>query len=193
MAHIFQELPFGPKFSHWPGHLPYVVSPSKDKVGNLGLTSNSCCIIEKQMTVNCDCDNLIEALQNELQEHGELLNLFNEQASVIIEHKPNLFRAAQEAISLQLGVINECRARREETTKDLAKAVGQTPDSPLRSLIDCCAAAFRPLLDALKDEVSRLILTNKRRARQNEMLLARFSEVSPISLDRGTIRLRATL
>ena len=135
-------------------------------------------IIETQMTIHYNCDNLIEALRNELQEYGELLNLFNEQESAVIEHKPNLFLAAREAIVFQFDAINKCRTRREENIKDLAKAVGQTPDSPLRGLIDSCADAARPLHHALMDEVSRLILSTKRRAQQNQMLLARFPEVS---------------
>lgn len=134
------------------------------------------------MIVNCD--SLIEALRDEVQEYGGLLSLFNDQQTAILERKPDLVVASQEAITQQLSTINTCRKLREATAKEFALAAGHPPESPLRALIDSCAEALRPLLHALMDEVNQLILKTRRRAQQNQMLLARSIEVSQQLLQR---------
>jgi flagellar biosynthesis/type III secretory pathway chaperone len=134
------------------------------------------------MTVNSD--NLIEALRNEMQEYGGLLSLFNDQQTAILERKPDLVMAAQEAITQQVDTIHACRKLREESARVVAKAAGQNPDSTVRALVESCAEAVRPLLHALLDEVNRLILKTRRRAQQNQMLLARSIEVSQQILQR---------
>jgi flagellar biosynthesis/type III secretory pathway chaperone len=134
------------------------------------------------MTVNSD--NLIEALRNEMQEYGGLLSLFNDQQAAILERKPDRVVAMQEAIMRQVNAINECRKLREQTARSIAEQVGQKPDCTVRALIESCADVVRPLLHALLDEVNQLILRTRRRAQQNQMLLARSIEVSQQILQR---------
>ena len=134
------------------------------------------------MTVNPD--NLIEALRNEMQEYGGLLSLFNDQQTAILERKPEVVMEMQVAITRQVDAINECRKVREETARSIAEAAGQTPESPVRALVETCAEAVRPLLHALLDEVNQLIQKTRRRAQQNQMLLARSIEVSQQILQR---------
>jgi flagellar biosynthesis/type III secretory pathway chaperone len=130
------------------------------------------------MTVNCD--TLIDSLRDELQEYGGLLGLFNEQQKAILDRKPEAVIAVQEAIVLQCGTIEHCRKRREDDTRRLASDLGRESEVllPLRGLIEGCEEAVRPLLYALMDEVNNLILKTRRRAQQNQMLLARSIEVS---------------
>ena len=123
------------------------------------------------MPVNCD--QLIEALRDEVQEHGELLSLLNEQETAILKRKPNAVLALQKAIILQLKTIEHCRRRREERVKDTATTVGQRCGSTLRGLISSCAEMVQPLLNALTDEVNRLTLNTRRREQQVQMLLTR--------------------
>jgi flagellar biosynthesis/type III secretory pathway chaperone len=134
------------------------------------------------MTVNCD--ELIDALREEVQEYGGLLSLFNEQQTAILERKPDAVLAVQEAIAQQLDNILVCRKRREERVREIATAVGQGTDSALRGLIGSCEEAVRPLLHALIDEVNQLILKTRRRGQQNQMLLARSIEVTQQILQR---------
>ena len=134
------------------------------------------------MTVNPD--NLIEALRNEMQEYGGLLSLFNDQQTAILGRKPDEVMAMQQEITRQVDAINECRKLREETARSIAEAVGAKPDSPVRTLIESCAEAVRPLLHALIDEVNQLILKARRRGQQNQMLLARSIEITQQILQR---------
>jgi len=134
------------------------------------------------MTVNCDL--LIDALRDEVQEYGGLLSLFNDQQTAILERKPDAVLAVQEAIAQQLETIHVCRKRREQRVKEVAAAVGQGPNSALRGLIESCAEAVRPLLHALIDEVNQLILKARRRGQQNQMLLARSIEITQQILQR---------
>jgi len=128
------------------------------------------------MTFNCD--NLIEALRDELQEHGGLLGLFDEQQKAILDRKPEVVLAIQESILLQVTTINQCRKHREQIAAEFAVATGQQPDSPLRVLIEGAAEVVRPLLNALIDEVNQLISRTRRRGQQNQMLLARSIDIS---------------
>ena len=128
------------------------------------------------MTFNCD--NLIEALRDELQEHGGLLSLFDEQQKAILDRKPEVVIAVQESILLQVDTINQCRKHREQIAAEFAAATGQQPGSPLRVLIEGAAEVVRPLLNALIDEVNQLISKTRRRGQQNQMLLARSIDIS---------------
>ena len=136
------------------------------------------------MTVNCD--SLIDALRDEVQEYGGLLSLFNDQQKAILDRKPEGVITVQEAIALQFSTIDECRKRREQTTRDIACELGRdsAPPLPLRGLIESCAEAVRPLLHALIDEVNQLILKARRRGQQNQMLLARSIEITQQILQR---------
>jgi len=124
-----------------------------------------------------DLDVLIDALQNEIQECGELLSLFRDQEAAILDRNHTRVRATQAAIVEQTGVIEEYRSRRERTKRAIAKSLGRTPVMSIRALIDTCAEPTRPLLHALVDEVSQLTLKTRRHARQNERLLARSAKL----------------
>jgi len=134
------------------------------------------------MIVNCEL--LIEALREEVQEYGGLLSLFNEQQTAILERKPDTVLVTQDTITAQLATITACRKRREECSKNIAVALGYKPNGALRGLIEGCEEPVRPLLYALIDEVNKLILRTRRRAQQNQMLLARSIEVSQQILQR---------
>jgi flagellar biosynthesis/type III secretory pathway chaperone len=134
------------------------------------------------MTVNCD--TLIEALREEVQEYGGLLSLFEEQQTAILERKPDLVLASQDSIRTQLSTIHVCRKHREQIAREFAVAVGQKPESTVKALIDYCEEMVQPLLHALIYEVNQLISKTRRRGQQNQMLLARSIEVSQQILQR---------
>jgi hypothetical protein len=129
-------------------------------------------------------DNLIVALREEVQEYGELLSLFNDQQTAILERNPNLVLAVQDSIKEQLEAIHSCRKQRETVARELAVEIGEDPDSSVKQLIDKCEETVRPLLNALIYEVNNLISKTRRRGNQNQMLLARSVEVSQQILQR---------
>jgi len=134
------------------------------------------------MTINPD--PLIDALRDELQEHGGLLSLFDEQQKAILDRKPDAVLAIQDSIRVQLDTIHVCRKHREQVAADLALTLGQEPGSSVKALIEFCDEVVRPLLYSLIYEVNQLISKTRRRGQQNQMLLARSIEVSQQILQR---------
>lgn len=131
-----------------------------------------------------DWEPLAQALRDEMKEHGGLLNLFDEQQAAILRREPDAVLAVIESISMQARTIDFCRKQREALVKQCAAAVNLPEESPLSHLLTHFTEAVRPLLQALIDEVNHLISRTKKRARQNQMLLARSIEVSQQILQR---------
>jgi flagellar biosynthesis/type III secretory pathway chaperone len=129
-------------------------------------------------------DSLIAALRDEVQEYGELLSLFNDQQTAILDRNPGMVLVIQDSIKGQLEIINTCRKRREQITKEFALVLGQNSESTVKQLIDYCEETVQPLLHALVYEVNQLISKTRRRGHQNQMLLARSIEVSQQILQR---------
>ena len=117
-------------------------------------------------------DQIIEALRAELQEYGGLLNLFDEQQDAILNRKADLVTEIEPTIEAQLAILRTRRSQRESLVSAL------TPDTTLLQAILHFPQAMRPLVEALATEVNRLIAKVRRRAQQNQMLLARTIELT---------------
>ena len=121
-------------------------------------------------------EQIIEALRSEMQEYGGLLNLFDRQQNAILNRKPDEVTDSDEAIDAQLSAVRARRLQRESLVD------GLTPDAdPHPSLLQAILLfpqPMRPLVEALATEVNRLIAKVRRRAQQNQMLLARTIEVT---------------
>jgi len=131
-----------------------------------------------------NCDPLIEALRDELQEYGGLLSLFDDQQKAILARKPEEVLVIQNTIKVQLEMIHVRRKHREGVARDFAVAVGQDPGLSVIALIEFTDEMVRPLLHALIYEVNQLITSTRRRGQQNQMLLARSIEVTQQLLKR---------
>ncbi|HEX4666441.1 MAG TPA: flagellar protein FlgN [Chthoniobacterales bacterium] len=131
-----------------------------------------------------DWESLVQPLRDELQEHGALLNLFEEQQAAILRREPDLVLSVADAIARQADLIRECQKRRKEAVHAIAAEVGSPNEAPLSELIRHFPPAACPMLEALISEVSRLVRQTRRRAQQNQMLLARTIEVSQQILQR---------
>ncbi|HEY2801340.1 MAG TPA: flagellar protein FlgN [Chthoniobacterales bacterium] len=131
-----------------------------------------------------DWECLVQPLRDELQEHGALLNLFEEQQAAILGRQPDLVLHIAEAINKQVAIIRDCHKRRKASVCLLAREAQCPESTPLSALIPYFPGAAWPLLRALVSEVNRLVKQTKRRARQNQMLLARTIEVSQEILQR---------
>jgi flagellar biosynthesis/type III secretory pathway chaperone len=131
-----------------------------------------------------DWELLAQPLREEMQEHGALLNLFEEQQAAILRREPDLVLTAAEAITKQLDLIRECQKRRSVAVRATAVGAGCAETTPVSKLIRYFPPAAWPLLQALVTEVNRLVRQTRRRARQNQMLLARTIEISQEMLQR---------
>lgn len=121
---------------------------------------------------------IIVALREEVAEYGALLNCFDDQQGAILARDPEAVTVADERISLQLVTTRERRRHREICVAELATVSGQPTHSSVTALKPLFAEPMWPLVQALISEVNRLITLARRRAQQNQMLLARTIEVT---------------
>lgn len=123
-------------------------------------------------------ERLIAALRKELAEYGALLHLLDVQQTAVLDRKPDSVLESIPQIDAQLALTQTCRKQREATADELALASGIPQPWTLRTLAPHFRPAVRPLVEALVDEVNRLISHTRRRAEQNQMLLARSVELT---------------
>ncbi len=123
-------------------------------------------------------DQLITSLRSELEEYGGLLNLIERQQEAILGRKPDNVLELVSLIEAQIATTHARRKQREATMNELACLSQIQGSATLNKLIPHFRAVLRPLIEALADEVNRLIAETKRRAQQNQMLLARSVELA---------------
>lgn len=123
-------------------------------------------------------ERLLTTLRSELQEYGGLLQLLDLQQAAVLDRKPDEVLDLIQKIEAQLTATHSCRKHRETTADELAKFSNSPVPATLRSLAPHFREAVRPLVEALADEVNRLITHTRRRAQQNQMLLARSVELT---------------
>ncbi len=118
--------------------------------------------------------NLIaECLRQELADYGGLLHLFEEQQRSLFDRNADAVLRLGIAIEEQTRSLAECRGRREQTVAAFAAEHGRPASTPLRALLPSIEADARPLVEALVDEVNRLLYRVRRTSRHNHTLLAR--------------------
>ncbi len=127
---------------------------------------------------------LVEAMRAEAQEYGELLALFDEQQTAVINRLPDEVLEIDGRITPQLAMLRDCRKRREALVGNLAKRVEPPLPETVTDVMTLFREPVRPLVQALMSEINALIGKARRRAQQNRMLLARSVEVSQELLER---------
>ncbi len=120
---------------------------------------------------------IAQSLRDELQEYGGLLGLFEEQQGALFRRDSGGVLASVAAIEAQARSAAIKRARREQLVRDFAAKQGQSTGSTLRSLLGFLPSEVRPMMEALIDEVNRLVHRARRHARQNTLLLQRAIEL----------------
>lgn len=123
-------------------------------------------------------EQLITALRSELEEYGGLLSLLDLQQAAVLDRKPDNVLELIPRIDAQLATTHACRKRREASANELAGLLQVPGPATLGKLVPHFRPAVRPLIEALADEVNRLIAHTRRRAQQNQMLLARSVELT---------------
>lgn len=122
-------------------------------------------------------ESIAACLREELEEYGGLLGLFEEQQSALFRRDANGVLATVSAIEAQARSANVKRQKRERMVGDFAQYNDKPTDASLRSLMDFFPVDVRPMLEALIDEVNRLIHRTRKHARQNATLLQRTIEL----------------
>lgn len=120
---------------------------------------------------------IAHSLRDELQEYGGLLSLFEEQQGALFRRDATGVLATVTAIEEHARSAAGKRVRREQLVRDFALASGRNADATLRSLLDCFPAEVRPMIEALIDEVNRLVHRARKGVRQNTALLQRAIEL----------------
>lgn len=116
---------------------------------------------------------LIEVLRDELVHYGEALALLEQQRALIVQHAAGDLLDNVEAISTQFREVAVLRAKREEMRRRLALSHGESEAIALRSLIALAPSEYRPLLEALVDEINDLLNRAQNRLLGNNLLLRR--------------------
>lgn len=115
--------------------------------------------------------NLVEALRAEAAEGGQLLGLFEEQQKMLFRRQPQTVLELGRAIQRQTEVLNQRRRDRERLVADFAIERGRPANSTLRSLFELLPPDGQPLVQALINEVNRLVHRLRRSSRLNHRLL----------------------
>jgi hypothetical protein len=126
---------------------------------------------------------LAQCLRDEVQEYGGLLRLFEEQQDCVFRRDADQLLQLIELIRTATESAGAARGRREECASAYAVECGRGADSTLRALLPCVDGQAQPLIEALIDEVNRLIHRVRKLARQNHLLLAR-----TVELQQGLLR-----
>ncbi len=129
-------------------------------------------------------EQFIDSLRGELQEYGELLQLFNEQQTAIVNRDPDAVLAIDERIEIQLPIIRAHRKERDSLAALMAASAQPPAGTTLVELLPLFREPMRPLVQALATEVNQLVSRARRRAQQNRTLLARNIEVSQELIER---------
>jgi flagellar biosynthesis/type III secretory pathway chaperone len=128
------------------------------------------------MNIQTQFQEIVAMLQNELQEYGGLLHLFDRQQKCIVHQDPTGFLDINVDVDEQIAKLSHCRIEREELVRQTALALGKSKDITLSALSHSFAPEHQPLLRALIDEINDLITRTQRRTRQNRMLLSQCVE-----------------
>lgn len=120
---------------------------------------------------------IAHSLRDELQEYGGLLSLFEEQQGALFRRDASGVLATVTSIEEHARAAAGKRIRREQLVREFALSQGRNADATLRSLLDCFPAEVRPMIEALIDEVNRLVHRARRGVRQNAFLLQRAIEL----------------
>ena len=119
---------------------------------------------------------IADSLRTEIAGFGVLLNLFEQQQQRLFARDSDGVLRLSTEIELHSHQMHLDRTRREQVVAEFALTQQQPATATLRSLLPFLPAAVRPLLEALINDVNRLIHRVRRLTRQNHLLLARTVE-----------------
>ena len=122
-------------------------------------------------------DQLAALLRAELAAYGGLLGLFDRQQAALM--KRDAQAVAEYALAIERLAVETAQSReaRELHVASFARAHRRPVTDSLRRHLDLFPADERNLLDALIEEINRLLHVVRRRSRQNHSILVRAVEL----------------
>lgn len=121
---------------------------------------------------------LVEALRKELEEYGGLHILMNEQQSCILGRDTDGLLEKNDAVQAQAVVCNQLRFQREKLTNGILEEWGIDKEfTSLSQIIPHFPEKSQGLLQALVEQINHMIARTRQKARQNQLLLSRASDV----------------
>lgn len=117
-------------------------------------------------------DSLLSCLRDELAGYGDVLALFDEQQSHLMNHDAE--RVAQSSLALEdlMQTASRLRASRETCVADFARACKRPATTRLPDLLSFFDEDIRILFSTLIAEINHLIHRVRRRAQHNHTLLS---------------------
>lgn len=122
-------------------------------------------------------ENLISLLREELTNYGEMLALFDQQQSYVMDRRSEDLLESVIAIQSQSEITQKTRRMREGIQKKLAAELGTAAEPDFDRIIPRLPHDYRPLMGALVEENNSLLTRVQQRARQNHTLLSRSVEL----------------
>jgi hypothetical protein len=126
------------------------------------------------METHSDWDQLVNALREELQEKGGLLQFLNQQTEVLYLRLPDENRRLEEQIRTQILVASGCTRKRELILREIASRMDLADGNNPSEIVVRFPEYVQPLLEALFSEVERLSGRMEERLRQNQQLKMHF-------------------
>lgn len=125
-----------------------------------------------------DWDPLVDLLRHEVQEYGGLYNLLDRQQQEIFSRDPQQVLDTNSEIERYMSAMGGLRIQRETFVREMARECGADEQQPLSKLLDHFPDFMRPMLQALVDEINRMVGRTRHKARQNFLLLSRTMEIN---------------
>ena len=126
------------------------------------------------METHSEWDQLVNALREELQEKGGLLQFLNQQTEVLYLRLPDENRRLEEQIRTQILVASGCTRKRELILREIASRMDLADGNNPSEIVVRFPEYVQPLLEALFSEVERLSGRMEERLRQNQQLKTHF-------------------
>ncbi len=123
--------------------------------------------------MNDALNQLIAALREELTQYGEMLALMQEQQELIINRAANELLLNLHEVDGQKDKILACREQREAARRELVQALGGTEETTFKQMTELLPEEYRPLLEALVEEINQMLQRIQQWLRQNHLLLKR--------------------
>ena len=117
--------------------------------------------------MNTPWEQIADCLRAELADYGGLLNLFEEQQRCLFERNATHVLQLSTAIEGQARELATNRTQRERLVAEFAVEQSLPSTTTLRALLPRIEPDARPLLEALIDEVNRLLHRVRRTSRHN--------------------------
>jgi cell division septum initiation protein DivIVA len=134
------------------------------------------------MNTKVEWDQLVDALRDELQEKGGLIQLLNQQTETLYRSDIAENERLEEQIRVQLRLISRCTQVRELALRQTASRFQLNEDVQSSEVIRSFPDYVHPLLEALFSEVDRLSNRMQERLRQNQGLKERFLFATPTTV-----------